>query len=576
MRVNVATIGAVTLGSSVMAQSAPEWSLDACHKVDSAVEGFIWPCASQLKITNMLCPLSASTEEERIAQRDCLCGEGSSFLQDAVACSECKVQNGLQPDVQRGYWIEHFKQVREKYCQAKDVPLEYNEFRKQLEKQNPVPSGGNFKNIHDGKVIEPKSYYGSDVPEKQGAAKAAPVDNSDKGAGIPPMVDELAGQVKVPVFVAIANPSENKTEPIKPTSALFQNSTASIRPTSVVSSVPSTFLTVTSNSGGSATTSLLPASSVVPAPGTVPGPVEEHIIIIAGKPCVVYIVWIIVGCAPQTDAAGNFAIDYQTVGVDKKEPVVMLDNSEQFDKIKDAIPDGGKEEKLAEEVKQSVGTESAVVPAPGKNKDLPPVKGSTGSQPANANDEECEDVGSEGVVPVGQGSQPSSKPNHDSSIAPSKPNHDSSSAPSKPNHDSEASVPSKGGQVSGSAPSNPGTNTCECECPSTIAASSDRDATEICAKKVDTESRCNKLSGDKVKQCLCSEGEFANEHFFNEAIICARRSGDVRQSEFEAQILFETKFRFCMTENSFGNSLSAAYQSVGNDWREGKNVNDLI
>ncbi|KAM3450527.1 hypothetical protein MY3296_005990 [Beauveria thailandica] len=639
MRVNAATIGAVTLGSSVMAQSAPvvngpvgttdlkdlealgSWTLDACHKLDSAFNGLIWPCASQLKTAVKLCPTFASTEEERIAQRDCLCGEGSSFLQDAVACSECKVQNGLQPDVQRNYWIKYYKEVDEKYCQAKDVPLEFDKFRIQLNEKMPIPEGGKNVNQHVGKVIDPKTYYGDNVPKKQGAGKAPAVVNSDKDVALPPKTDPLAGQVKVPCFVAISDlptGAENKSEqPIKPTtSAPFQNGTATIRPTG---SLPSTFLTVTtSDLAGSPTTTLLPSSSVVPAPGTVPGPVEEYIIIIAGKRCVVYIVWVIVNCTPQTDAAGNFSIGYEPVGIDENEPAVMLENNEQFEKVKDAIPDAGKDQKLAEDVKKHVGTASPVVPAPapaaGKNKNLPPVKGSTGetkvpsgSQPVNE-EEECEVVedvaqmqkgpngGSDAVVPVGQGSQPStgkpgqslpstpgqnsgSGPSHSGSgpsssgNGPSSSGNGPSSSGSGPSH--SGSGPSHSGSTpshSDSTPSNTGSNTCECECPSTIATatSSDRVHPAICDTKEKTEKACNDLPKDEVKKCLCSSS------FFDEAIKCARRTGDVRQSEFEAQILFETKYRFCMTDNSFGNSVGAAYKNVDDEWRAARNPNDLL
>ncbi|KAM3555368.1 hypothetical protein ARSEF4850_006034 [Beauveria asiatica] len=611
MRVNAATIGAVTLGSSVMAQSAPvvdgpvrttdlkdlealgEWALDACHKVDSAFNGFIWPCASQLKTSVKLCPTFAGTEKERIDQRDCLCGEGSSFVQDAVACSECKVQNGLQPDVQRGYWIKYYKEVDEKYCQPKEVPVSFDDFKTQLDAKMPIPKGGKKVNQHENKVIDPRTYYGANVPKKQGAGKAPAVVNSDKDVARPPKADRLAGQVTVPCFVAISDlptAGENKTEEsIKPTtSAPFQNGTATIRPTA---SLPSTFLTVTtSDLAGSPTTTLLPSSSVVPAPGTVPGPVEEYIIIIAGKPCVVYVVWVIVDCTPQTDAAGNFSIGYETVGIDENEPPVMLENNEQFEKVKDAIPDAGKDQKLAEDVKQHVGTASPVVPAPapaaGKNKNLPPVKGSTGetklpsgSQPVH-DEEECEVVedvpqmqkgpngGSDAVVPVGQGSQPSTgKPGQS---LPSTPGQNSGSGPS--NSGSGPSNSGSGPSHSDSTPSNTGSNTCECECPSTIstATSSDRDSTEICKKKVETEDRCKALSGDEAKKCLCSSS------FFDEAIKCARRTGDVRQSEFEAQILFETKYRFCMTDNSFGNSVGAAYKKVDDEWRAARNPNAIL
>ncbi|KAK8143567.1 hypothetical protein G3M48_007062 [Beauveria asiatica] len=608
MRVNAATIGAVTLGSSVMAQSAPvvdgpvgttdlkdlealgRYTRDACHKVDSAFNDFIWPCASQLKTSVKLCPTFAGTEKERIDQRDCLCGEGSSFVQDAVACSECKVQNGLQPAVQRDYWINYYKEVDEGYCQPKEVPLSFDDFRTQLDAKMPIPKGGENVNQHENKVIDPKTYYGANVPKKQGAGKAPAVVNSDKDVARPPKTDRLAGQVTVPYFVSCSDlPTavENKTEePINPTtSAPFQNGTATIRPTG---SLPSTFLTVTtSNLAGSPTTTLLPSSSVIPAPDTV-------------TRCVAYIVWVIVDCIPQTDAAGNFGIGYETVGIDENEPAVMLENNEQFEKVKDAIPDAGKDQKLAEDVKQHVGNASPVVPAAGKNKNLPPVKGSTGetkvpsgSQPVH-DEEECEVVedvpqmqkdpngGSDAVVPVGQGSQPStgkpgqslpSTPGQNSGSGPSHSGSGPSNSGSGPsNSGSGPSNSGSGPSNSGSGPSNTGSNTCECECPSTIATatSSDRGSTEICKKKVETEDRCKALSGDEAKKCLCSSS------FFDEAIKCARRTGDVRQSEFEAQILFETKYRFCMTDNSFGNSVGAAYKKVDDEWRAARNPNAIL
>ncbi|KAM3508293.1 hypothetical protein MY10362_001281 [Beauveria mimosiformis] len=685
MRINAVTIGAVTLGSHVMAQGPnpikdaattidrieiPEafnqldvWKFDACHKVDSKVGDLIWPCASKMRTEMALCPTNPTTAEERKAQRDCLCGEGSSLLQDAAACVQCKRENGLQADSHKQHWSDYYKEVDEKYCKVLDAPESYEAFIAALNQRRPEPAAGNNLNRLIGVVADPKSYYetaGVEVPKKQGGGKftpASPKADDDKNTTDPvapvtpvaPVVD----QVKVPVFVAVADvpdagKDESSTSSIS--SAAFTNTTATIRPTASLDTNPSTFLTITTTStAATGTTSLLPATTL--PPGNVDGPVEEHIIVIAGKPCLVYVIWIIIDCVPKVDANGNFAIGFENKGIDEKEAPKMVENKEQFDKVKDVICDGSEDTKLAEQAKQHVGVEGPVVQAPsGSNKpQLPPVSkvpsgskpvngpGNSGSQPAN-DEEECEVVedvpqtvgqgsqpvsgskpvngpGNSGSQPandeeecevvedvpqtVGQGSQPStgstpsnsgshpsnsdSTPSNSGSTpgnSGSTPSNSGSTPGNSGSHPSNSgshpsnsgSHPSNSGSTpsnSGSTPSNSGSNTCECECPSTVATafSSSSQDPEICNKKVETETACKKLKGRQMWECLCSKGEYSDKtHFFKEAVQCERRKSNLRESEFEAQILFEVNYRYCQ-KKMFGDDFGAAYSSVANEWR---------
>ncbi len=596
MRFSIATIGAVTLGSGVMAQAEQaknivgipvlkeieevegQWKFDACHKVDSAVDGLIWPCASQLRTRVKFCPKSATTAESRIAQRECLCADPSSFLADAVACSECKMQNGLQPERQREHWIKYYKEVDDKYCQPKDVPLSFEQFSTDLNNKMPVPEGGRNFNLHVGKVIDPRAYYKSaklEVPNVQGAGKfiSAKAEAGNNNATVV-VSDPLAGQVRVPVFIAVENlPTANDTKTtsaIRPiSSAPFRNNTASIRPFSSAS----TFLTSTKTSStASSSASLLPATTLAPAPDSVSGPVEEHIIVIDGQRCVVLIMWVIVDCSPKMDAAGNFAIDFKNIGVDKKEPVMMVENGSQFDKIKDAMPDAGKDQKLAEQCKERVGTVAPVVAAPGSSKVALPAEqgagessipsskknnGSSGSQPAD-NQESCPDATE---IPKTQNS-----PSVGSKAGVSAPNGAKPTTGGSPTQ-KLGSTPAKNSGITPAQNGQPDNE--DCICPTDSAASTTLDATEICTKKVKTETDCRALSGEDVRKCLCSEAGFENLRFFDEAIICSRRSGDLRQGEFEAQVFFETKSRYC-ERKQFGNDFTAAYESVNSQWREAR------
>ncbi|EXU98118.1 herpesvirus latent membrane protein-like [Metarhizium robertsii] len=398
MKSLVTALSAATLATSVAAQASPlatapatalepakdiipiipsdtmkkiegEWKYDACHKIDTSVAGgFIWPCASQLKIRHESCPWSAETAEERKAQRDCICGKGSSFLQDAVACSECKIQNGLQPEDQRKFWKDYFGALDKGYCQSDDVAVDFAEFTKGL----PSPQTGVIAgNPLDAKIGNPRDYYTLAkvaVPEKQGPGKFTPaapqpgVNDNTVNANIS---DPVAGQVVVPAFVAVEvnnEPSGANTAPVTLTP-------------SAAGSQPTTLMRVTSgDSTAAATASLSPSSSLVPASGSNGGADVAHIILINGKLCHVYIIWVIIDCAPKKDAQGNLYIDYKNTGIDNTKPVSMLEKKEQFDKIKDTVHDASKDKNTAKQVKDIVGTEANVVAAPENNKPLPPSK----------------------------------------------------------------------------------------------------------------------------------------------------------------------------------------------------------
>ncbi|KGQ05683.1 hypothetical protein BBAD15_g9061 [Beauveria bassiana D1-5] len=607
MRINAVTIGAVTLGSHVMAQGSkpikepaskidrieiPEafnqldvWKFDACHKVDSQVGDLIWPCASKMRTEMALCPTNPTNAEEREAQRQCLCGEGSSLLQDAAACVQCKRENGLQADSHKQFWSDYYKEVDEKYCKVPNPAESYQAFIAALNQRRPEPAAGNNLNRLIGVVADPKSYYetaGVEVPKKQGAGKvtpAAPKPGNGKNSTVVPVatatptataapVAPVIDQVKVPVMIAVADQpaaGQDKTSTSSISSAPFKNGTATIRPT------PSTFVTITTSSSASTgTTSLLPATTL--APGNVNGPVEEHIIDINGKPCLVYIVWVIVDCIPKFDANGNFAIGFVNKGVDKQEPPKMVEDKKQFDQVKEVICDGGKDEKLAEQAKEHVGTEGTVVQAPSdsKKQELPPVKQtagdskvpSSGKQPTDGvkpvnNEEECEVVDGVPKNTPGETTPQTGKTTPQTG--------ETTPQTGKTTPQTGKTTPQTG-KTTPQTGVTPGSNTCECECPTTaLSTSSDRGSLDVCNKKVETENRCKAMSGAEAKQCYCSSS------FFDEAITCARRSGEVRQSEFEAQILFETKFRFCKDDSTFGSDLYKAYQNVEGEWREARN-----
>ncbi|KAM0666018.1 hypothetical protein ACQRIU_005362 [Beauveria bassiana] len=669
MRINAVTIGAVTLGSHVMAQGSkpikepaskidrieiPEafnqldvWKFDACHKVDSQVGDLIWPCASKMRTEMALCPTNPTNAEEREAQRQCLCGEGSSLLQDAAACVQCKRENGLQADSHKQFWADYYKEVDDKYCKVPNPTESYQAFIAALNQRRPEPAAGNNLNRLIGVVADPKTYYetaGVEVPKKQGAGKvtpaapkadngknsSAPVAPVESAAPVAPVIDK----VKVPVMIAVEKEpaaGQDKTSTSSISSAPFKNGTATIRPT------PSTFVTITTSSSASTgTTSLLPATTL--APGPVVGPVEEHIIDINGKPCRVYIVWVDFDCIPTVDSNGKFGIAFVNKGVDKQEPPKMVEDKKQFDQVKEVICDGSKDEKLAEQAKEHVGTEGPVVQAPSdsKKQELPLVKEtadnskvpSSGKQPTDGskpvnNEEECEVVdgvppGKTGSTPVKTDGKTGSTPvktdgktgetgntpvktdgktgstpvktdgktgetgntpvktdgkTGETGNTPVKTDGKTGSTPVKTDGKTgeTGNTPVKTDGKTGSTPvktdgTTPGSNTCECECPvSALSTSSDRGSLDVCNKKVETENRCKAMSGAEAKQCYCSSS------FFDEAITCARRSGEVRQSEFEAQILFETKFRFCKDDSTFGSDLYKAYQNVEGEWREARN-----
>lgn len=286
--------------SDAMKKMEGEWKYDACHKIDTSVAGgFIWPCASQLKILVESCPTWANTAEQRKAQRDCICGKGSSFLQDAVACSECKIHNGLQPDSQREFWKEYYGALDKEYCQSEVVAIDYNTFVQQLTARKSPPEGVITGNRLIGKTGKPRDYYilaGVAVPEKQGPGKSTPAvaqpgANNTVNANVN---DPVAGQVVVPAFVAVE--VNNKTSGAN---------TASVTPTpSAAGSQPTTLMRVTSWNSTAAITasSLSPSSSLVPASGPNGGADVAHVILINGKLCHVYIIWVIIDCAPKKDA----------------------------------------------------------------------------------------------------------------------------------------------------------------------------------------------------------------------------------------------------------------------------------
>ncbi|TQV90627.1 hypothetical protein IF1G_10779 [Cordyceps javanica] len=162
-------------------------------------------------------------------------------------------------------------------------------------------------------------------------------------------------------------------------------------------------------------------------------------------------------------------------------------------------------------------------------------------------------------------------------------------ATSGPKHpEPQANTPAPGGEkptTGGSKYSQPPADTpatgscnqaCKCppvnECLPGSAASLNRNATEICNKKVKTETECKALSNaTEVRDCLCSVGKYADKRFFDEAIICSRRSGECNSGEFQAQVFFEVKYRFCQLQNIA--EFSAAYNSVLNEWQEARAPN---
>lgn len=142
-----------------------------------------------------------------------------------------------------------------------------------------------------------------------------------------------------------------------------------------------------------------------------------------------------------------------------------------------------------------------------------------------------------------------------------------------PNAPAQNSASTPGGQTGSNTPSNSGSpsETKDCECPSGSkdATESSKDATEMCAKKVKTETHCKKESGENMRKCFCSEGSFQNQRFFDEAIICSRRSDDCLWREFGAQVFFQTKYLYCDLK-LFGNDFAAAYKNVLDSWRDAR------
>ncbi|KAG8404941.1 hypothetical protein J3459_022393 [Metarhizium acridum] len=620
-------IGAATLASSVAAQVAGkpavldpakdiipiipsdalknvegDWKYDACHKIDTSVSGgFIWPCASQLKILVESCPTSANSAEQRKAQRDCVCGKGSSFLRDAVACSECKMQNGLQPDNQRDFWKEYYAALDKEYCQPEQVAVGYNEFARQLTERKSPPAGVITGNPLDGKIADPREYYrlaGVDVPEKQGPGKSTPAvpqpgaNNNTVKANTTIVNDPVAGQVVVPAFIAVE--VNNKTSGAN---------TASVTPTpSAAGSQPTTLMRVTSwNSTAKATaSSLSPSSSLVPASGPNSGANLAHVILINGKLCHVYIIWVTIDCSPKKDAQGKLYIEYKNTGIDNNKPISMLEDKEQFDKIKDTMHDASKDKNCAKQLKEIVGTEAKVVTSPGNNKPLPPPekptagesKGSnvnagpdtsdkpvTGTKPAagnntpgvSSNDDDCVDE----AVPSG-----ANTPGNGSTNTPSTQNTQSppsggaetlvpgpNGTKTTPNSPAQNSASTPGDQAGSNTPVNSGSQpeTKDCDCPPGSKTPERKDATEICAKKVKTETDCKKEPGENMRKCLCSEGSFKDQRFFDEAIICSRRSADCLWGEYGAQVFFQTKYLYCDLK-LFGDDFAAAYKNVSDSW----------
>ncbi|OAA58319.1 hypothetical protein ISF_06858 [Cordyceps fumosorosea ARSEF 2679] len=603
MRISVAIAGAATLGSTVVSAQkeanaigipAPQDLLnlvgnnvafDACHKIDTSADGLIWPCASVLRTRVQKCPRTVANPAEQKAQRDCLCAEPSSYVADEAACAECKFQNGLQPQVQKKYWEAFFKEVQTGYCDNKEETRSYEKFFDDLRNKMGDPPAGGSINQHPGKVIDPTVYYkdaGFEVPKVQGPGKFTPAaaagEDAVKNVTAPAVAaEEPAGHVQVPVFVAIEMPA-NDTKPATSTVSTtsrppFQNGTA------IVSGKPSTLTTLTS------TTSVLSATPIAPTPAVpaAPGAGSDGVtIVINGKVCKIVVVYVTVGCSPAQGSSGSsITINFDNKGVDTQQPVYVIGSNKQFEEIKEALPDAGKDVNLADEVNQIVGGEGKpVVVAPskpsgnGEQQRLPPPMQESVKVPSSGNKP------STGKPATGNNGRPGAQPAQNAEqedeskpAAPGAPgssgdnsNKPAAPAPGAPGQDG-SKTPAQNGNNGSSAPSKPA-ETCP-PCPTT-AATARPDAKDICKKKSDKETEClGKGDVATIQACLCSGKGFEDNRFFDDAIICARRSGsNPAQGEFEAQIFFEVKFRYCEKKSvpKFGD----AYAQVDAEWREAR------
>ncbi|KAK2603426.1 hypothetical protein QQS21_004376 [Conoideocrella luteorostrata] len=210
--------------------------MDACHKADSRQKnGPDYPCISKAKI-EFACKANGTTPEHLKAQQDCMCGEGSSFFQDAKACSSCKVGYGLQGTAEGPFWKKFFDRLETTYCKAKELDGNFFSYYQRNGPGDGYPVGRGPHNPTDNKygpigVVSVREYY-PDAPAVQGPGKFTPVPASQlqfkslTGGSVP--VDgpcAVEGKIQAQPVA-----KENATAPTRPKATIgkFTNSTQSV------------------------------------------------------------------------------------------------------------------------------------------------------------------------------------------------------------------------------------------------------------------------------------------------------------------------------------------------------------
>lgn len=260
-RVEESAFASVPVESQV--PSLMQIEMDSCHKRDTRPrEGANYPCVSQAWI-DYTCRANGTSVEHLKAQQDCMCGEGSSFFQDAVGCSACKTGYGLQGLAEHPFWVDFYKRLHGSYCGVKPEKLTgdfYQHYLANGPSTNYPPARGDHGNIIDNKyggigVVAVKAYY-PDAPKRQGPGKFTPIPAvSNIGAAFsnatkPARNDAIPvdGLLAVPAVILVNpdgnNPISTTSKPLtaslvgsgsRPTTlvrvtAMKWNSTAPIRP----------------------------------------------------------------------------------------------------------------------------------------------------------------------------------------------------------------------------------------------------------------------------------------------------------------------------------------------------------
>lgn len=504
--------------------------MDACHKRDTRPKtGPNYPCVAQAWIEHT-CRVNGTTPEHLAAQRDCMCGEGSSFFQDAVACSSCKTGYALQGVAEHQFWQSFYGKLQDSYCGAKELEGNFVAYYEKAEPQkNYPPPMGQPPNIVENKfgpigVVQVKTYY-PNAPETQGPGKFTPVPPKSENDATPASSGvTVDGLLNAPALVLV-----------RPNKTVVPSSGTSIPPSPVVDvgSRPTTLLPIKA-SNSTTPTSL--ASSVAEAKPTSSGE-----LVVNGE-AEAFTVYTAMQCIVAFGASMNdFKFVCKSVQV-QPGSVHRLATKEQWEAAME-LPDAGNI-KNCETVLQYRGISGTIV---SKDNMVPQDKNASKlpTKPLPPSDDKT--VASNDHIP-----SPNKTGSKQDEAGPSGSPAQKADAPHKncrskhvkaPNHSGSSTAPVTGSsntRVGGqSGNETPGNQT-----PSDVWANS-------CASKASIQQKCV----DK-RECMCSQP------FFERAVACANQDNiSCQEAKSQTQFYLELKEKFCVN-NELGEDFSVAYNKL--------------